>query len=206
MPWPVEEVARGVGARVPDAATGRALEVWLDALALWNAKIDLTAAKEPRAIAWLMLADAMMLTGAVPEAAAVVDVGTGAGAPGLALAILRPDLRVTLCEPLGKRAAFLRTVIGTLGRTDVLLRAERAEKLPRGGFEVAISRATFPPAEWLAVGAELVRPGGSVWVLLAQDDAPKDARCATAETLSYVDTSTGAKKRLVRYVREGGGA
>lgn len=206
MPWSVEEVARGVGARVPDAATARALEVWLDALAVWNAKIDLTAAKEPRAIAWLMLADAMMLAGAVPEAATVVDVGTGAGAPGLALAILRPDLRVTLCEPLGKRAAFLRTVIGTLGRTDVVLRAERAEKLPRGDFEVAISRATFPPAEWLAVGADIVRPGGSVWVLLAQDDAPTDARCAAAETLAYADASTGAKKRLVRYVREGGGA
>jgi 16S rRNA (guanine527-N7)-methyltransferase len=202
----VAEVAEALGAAVPDAERARAIGVWLDALTAWNAKIDLTAAKDARALVWLMLADAMMLAGAVPSGLEVVDVGTGAGAPGLALAILRPDLRVTICEPLGKRAAFLRTVIGTLGRTDVALRAERADRLPRGAFDVAISRATFPPPEWLALGADLVRPGGSVWVLLAQDDPPADARCAIAETLAYDDASTGAKKRLVRYMREGGSA
>lgn len=106
--WPAREVATKLGVGAPDEATTRALGVWLDALAEWNAKIDLTAAKDERALAWLMLADAMMLARAMPANATVVDVGTGAGAPGLALAILRPDLRVTLCEPLAKRAAFLR--------------------------------------------------------------------------------------------------
>ena len=62
-----------------------------------------------------MLADALRPRAAHPRGARVVDVGTGAGAPGLALALLRPDLRVTLVEPLGKRAAFLRTVLGAVG-------------------------------------------------------------------------------------------
>src|SRR4051794_21721280 len=105
--WPIAGVAAELGLAVD--ATTPALARWLDALAEWNAKIDLTAAKEPHALAWLMLADAMMLAPQVAKGARVVDVGTGAGAPGLALAILRPDLRVTLAEPLGKRAAFLRT-------------------------------------------------------------------------------------------------
>ena len=191
--------------------------MWLDALAEWNAKIDLTAAKDPRALVWLMLADAMLLARAVPQGSAVIDVGTGAGAPGLALALLRPDLRVTLCEPLGKRAAFLRSAIGALGRTDVTLEPKRVDvvrsrrpasggsggQLERGRFDVAISRATFSPSEWLAAGKDLARPGGSVWVFLAQDAPPESAGCTQAETLSYVDGATGASKRLVRYVSGG---
>ena len=201
--WPVAEVAAGVGAERPSDEAARALGIWLDALAEWNAKIDLTAAKDDRAIAWLMLADAMVLAPALGTGSSVVDVGSGAGAPGLAIAILRPDLRVTLCEPLGKRAAFLRSVIGSLGRADVRIEPRRADALPRGAFDVAISRATFPPAEWLALGAELVRSGGDVWVFLAPKNAdeapPEDARCRLEETRAYVDGVTGANKRLVRF-------
>jgi len=203
-PWPVAEVAAKLAVPAPGEAAARALETWLDALAEWNEKIDLTAAKDARGLVWLMLADAMMLARAMPTGASVVDVGTGAGAPGLALAILRPDLRVTLCEPLGKRAAFLRTVLGALGRTDVLLEPKRAAALAHGEADVAISRATLPPEEWLAVGASLVRPGGSVWVLLAQGPAPALAGWRARDTLAYDDASTGGKKRLVRYVAEGG--
>jgi 16S rRNA (guanine527-N7)-methyltransferase len=204
--WPAAEVAAAVGATAPDEAAKAALGVWLDALWAWNRKIDLTAAKTERALLWLMLADALMLAGAIPEGASVVDVGAGAGAPGLALAILRPDLDVTLCEPLGKRAAFLRSVIGALGRTDVTLAATRVDRLERGRFDVAAARATFPPAEWLSVGAGLVRAGGSVWVFLAQGEPPARPGCSVAETLRYDDPTTGASKRLVRYVvAEGGG-
>jgi len=198
-PWPVAEVAAKLAVPAPGEAVERALETWLDALAEWNEKIDLTAAKDARGLVWLMLADAMMLARATPTGSSVVDVGTGAGAPGLALAILRPDLRVTLCEPLGKRAAFLRTCIGLLGAS-VTLEAKRHDALAARSFDVAVSRATFPPEEWLAVGASLVKPGGSVWVLLAQGDAPSLDGWAVAETLAYEDASTGAKKRLVRYV------
>lgn len=90
-------------------------------------------------------------------------------------------------------------MIGTLGRTDVTLEAKRADALDGGHFDVAVSRATLPPEEWLAVGARLVRPRGSVWVLLAQGDAPAHAGCVVDETLSYEDASTGGTKRLVRY-------
>jgi 16S rRNA (guanine527-N7)-methyltransferase len=171
-----------------------ALTTWLDALAEWNAKIDLTAAKDPKALAWLMLADAMVLAPHVAKGARVVDVGTGAGAPGLALAILRPDLKVTLAEPLGKRAAFLRTVIGLLGRTDVTLLPKRGDALDKGAFDVAISRATLAPDEWLALGRTLVVPGGEVWVFLAEGEAPPDAKSEIAWT-----EPPGKKRRLVRY-------
>jgi 16S rRNA (guanine527-N7)-methyltransferase len=199
--WPVADVSSKLGVAL-DATATTAIDAWLDALAEWNAKMDLTAAKDARALAWLMLADAMVLSKAIATSARVIDVGTGAGAPGLALAIMRRDLRVTLCEPLGKRAAFLRSVIGALGlEKDVALEAKRGEDLAANAkrFDVAISRATLAPSEWLALGATLVEPRGNVWVMLAQDAPPTHEVCTLAETLAYEDDATGAKKTLVRY-------
>ncbi len=198
--WPARDVSSKLGVAIDDK-TLAALGTWLDVLAEWNAKMDLTAAKDARALVWLMLADALMLSRAIARGASVVDVGTGAGAPGLALAILRPDLRVTLCEPLGKRSAFLRTAIGALGiAKDVSIETKRGEDLEKRRWDVAISRATIAPAEWLDLGASLVRASGEVWVMLAQEDAPTRAGCDAIETLAYDDDVTGAKKKLVRYV------
>jgi 16S rRNA (guanine527-N7)-methyltransferase len=150
----------------------RAFSTYLDLLELWNARLDLTAAKTPEAIVDLMLTDARVLAAHVGENAKVVDVGSGAGAPGLSLAIVRPDIAMTLVEPLQKRVAFLRTVLGSIDRTDIAIVAKRADALPHGTFDEAISRATFAPNEWLALGSDLVRDGGRVWVLLAHERAP----------------------------------
>jgi 16S rRNA G527 N7-methylase RsmG len=99
------------GTEVREEARAALLD-WLDGIVEWNARIDLTAARSDDELVDLMVADALVLSRHVAEAARVVDVGSGAGAPGLALAILRPDLDVTLVEPLDKRVAFLRTSIG----------------------------------------------------------------------------------------------
>ena len=187
------DVAAELGLAIADSAVAP-LSTWLDALVEWNAKIDLTAAKDARALAWLMVSDAMVLAPHVEKDARVVDVGTGAGAPGLALAILRPDLKVTLAEPLGKRAAFLRTVIGLLGRTDVTLVPKRGDAIEKKAFDVAISRATLAPEEWLALGRTLVAPGGEVWVFLAEGDAPP----GQASEIAWSEPP-GKKRRLVRY-------
>ena len=131
----------------------------------------------------------------------VLDVGTGAGAPGLALAILRPDLRVTLSEPLGKRAAFLRTAVGAIGRSDVVIERKRGELLGgRRAWDVAISRATLAPQQWLELGVTLAAPGGSVWVLLAKEDAPTHGRAHAEEEVSYAWPLTGGARRAVRYL------
>jgi 16S rRNA (guanine527-N7)-methyltransferase len=159
--------------------------------------MDLTAAKDATSLAWLMLGDAMMLAPKIAQGASVVDVGTGAGAPGLALAILRPDLRVTLAEPLGKRAAFLRTVIGTLGRTDVTLLGKRGEALARDAFDVAISRATLAPEAWLVLGLELAR---EAWVFSAGEAAPTDEGAVLRETVAYTEPP-GKRRQLFRFAR-----
>lgn len=178
-----------------DEAQKRAFSTYLELLKTWNARLDLTAAKTDEAMMDLLVTDAEILAKHVAQEARIVDVGAGAGAPGLPLAILRPDLEVTLVEPLQKRTAFLRTVIGSIARTDVKIVQGRGEALPDGQFDEAVSRATLAPPEWLALGLTLVKPGGRVWVLLAREDLPAKR--------PVVDVAYGEEKprRLVGYAR-----
>ena len=180
------------------------IATWLDLLRTWNRRIDLTAARSDDELLDLMLADAALLArrepaALVPEGAAVVDVGTGAGAPGLALALLRPDLRVTLVEPLVKRVSFLRTVIGTLGRTDIEVRRERVEDLVEqnpGAWDVAVSRATLAPNAWIPIALRLAP---SAWTLLARDEPPAVPGARMEEDVAYAWPLTGAARRAVRF-------
>jgi 16S rRNA (guanine527-N7)-methyltransferase len=182
-----------------DGPTCSQVTTWLSRLKQWNARIDLTAARSDEELVDLMLADAIVLGQRLPERARVVDVGTGAGAPGLALALVRPDTRLTLAEPLGKRSSFLRSVIGELDRTDVAIERARGEALPHGAWEVAVSRATVPPAAWLAMGTRLVAGGGVVWVLVAHDDAPLHPGATLEADLHYAWPLTGVARRALGY-------
>ncbi len=171
------------------------IDTWLALLREWNARIDLTAARNEDELLDLMLADAEVLAARIPQGVRVVDIGTGAGAPGLPLALLRPDLKVTLIEPLAKRVSFLRTVIGTLGRTDIALKRAKSAEVGNDSFDLAISRATLPPPEWLSEG---LRIAPSAWVLLAQGEPPGGK---IAEDTTYEWPRTKASRRAVRYDR-----
>ena len=199
----VEAVAGQLGVSI-EARVGAALVTWLDLLLTWNERHDLTAARSRDELLDLMLADAFALCGRVPSAARLVDVGSGAGAPGLPLALVRPDLAVTLVEPLAKRVAFLRTALAAAKREDVTVVRGRGEQvdasLPR--WDVALSRATLPPASWLDLGPRLVRPdGGAIWVLLAREDPPPaPPGLRIDDDFAYAWPRTGAQRRAVRYV------
>jgi 16S rRNA (guanine527-N7)-methyltransferase len=195
----VSRAAAALGTPLPEA-TRDTLVVWLERLEEWNARIDLTAARSREELVDLMVADALVLAPRLPRSARVVDVGTGAGAPGLALALLRDDLRVTLVEPLAKRTSFLRTVVGAVGRADVTIERARGEAFAgRRAWDVAVSRATLAPPAWLDVGTSLAAPGGAVWVLLAKDGPPAHPRAALEDDHSYTWPLTGAERRAVSY-------
>jgi 16S rRNA (guanine527-N7)-methyltransferase len=199
--WPLAEIASALEVSLPEAAR-EALSRWLDLLVAWNVRVDLTAARGALELVDLMLADALVLSSRIPEGARVVDVGTGAGAPGLAVALLRPDVRVTLVEPLAKRGAFLRTVMGTVGRVDVELVGRTGQGLASVGerrWDVALARATLRPGAWLELAATLLASGGSAWVFLAREPAPVHLRMTEVESFEYAWPLTGAKRRLVRY-------
>jgi 16S rRNA (guanine527-N7)-methyltransferase len=180
-----------------DAPTEARLARWIALVESWNRRIDLTAARDQRELVDLMLADALVLAEHVPRGARVVDVGSGAGAPGLGLALARPDLEVTLVEPLAKRATFLRTTVGSLGTRGVTVRRARGEELARDGerFDVACSRATLAPREWAALGLSLAP---EVWVLLARGEVPVVPGARADLELPYEWPLTKAERRAAR--------
>jgi len=174
---------------------------FLDLVVTWNQRMDLTAARSEDELVDLMLADAAMLAqGSVDRGRHWMDIGTGAGAPGVALALLAPELRITLVEPRQKRVSFLRTALSTLKRADVALKRCRSEDLPPASCDVAVSRATLSPPDWLAEGARLATE--AVWVLLARDPAPALAGCTADRNIDYVWPLTGAARRAVRFVHQ----
>ena len=100
----------------------------------------------------------------IPPGSQVVDVGSGAGLPGIVLAIARPDLRIILVEPMLRRTTFLEAVIADLGLGAVEVRRARAEELtkPRVRADVVTARAVAPVDRLAAVSAPLLRPDGQL--------------------------------------------
>ena len=98
---------------------------------------------------------------AIPEGARVIDIGSGAGLPGIPLAIARPDLQVTLLEPLLKRSNYLAEITEKLGLDNVTVIRDRAENLGKDAkFDVATSRAVAPLAKLARWSLPLCKPGG----------------------------------------------
>lgn len=113
----IAEVARHVEHPIPSDGALDALARFSELVHTWSARMNLTGARDPEGLAEVLFTDAFALAGdaLVAEGARVVDVGSGAGAPALPLALLRPDLTLELVEPLRKRVTFLRTALGSLG-------------------------------------------------------------------------------------------
>lgn len=101
----------------------------------------------------------------VPQPCSVIDVGSGAGLPGVILAILLPQAEVVLLEPMARRAAFLRECVGMLGLANATVRCSRAEDVVGDlAADVVTARAVAPLGRLAQLALGLVRPGG---VLLA---------------------------------------
>jgi 16S rRNA (guanine527-N7)-methyltransferase len=116
----------------------------------------------------------------IPEGAAVCDVGSGAGLPGLAVALARPDLSVLLVEPLERRAEFLQEAVETLGLEQVRVVRARAEELDPQTADVVTARAVAPLGKLARWCLPLVRSGGT---LLALKGARAAAELAAAESV-----------------------
>lgn len=155
-------VEERLAARYPDAATG--LRAYAALLAGDGVVRGLIGPRETTRLWSRHLANCAVLEELVPEAADVADVGSGAGLPGLPLALVRPDLHLVLVEPLLRRATFLSEAVAALGiegRVEVL--RGRAEE-QRLGVDVVTARAVAPLDRLAGWTLPLVREGG---VLLA---------------------------------------
>ncbi|GAA1526846.1 16S rRNA (guanine(527)-N(7))-methyltransferase RsmG [Actinomadura kijaniata] len=100
---------------------------------------------------------------AIPEGVHVVDIGSGAGLPGLVLAIVRPDLTVTLLEPLLRRTTFLNEAVALLELKNVAVRRGRAEEAAKDyAVDVVTARAVAPLERLARWALPLLRPGGEL--------------------------------------------
>ena len=156
-----------LGIRFDGRAPGR-LARYQTMLQEWNGRMNLTGDASLEATLDRHFMDSLAplaLPHLMPEGAALIDVGTGAGFPGLALAIARPDLRVTLLDSLQKRLAFLEAVVADLSLENVRTvhaRAEDAGRDPalRERFDVAAARAVAAAPALLELLLPFVRVGG----------------------------------------------
>ncbi len=160
-----------LGLELPPGAEAR-LERFADLLLKWNRKVNLTAVTDPAELAEKHLVDSLALLRVLGRAATLLDVGSGAGLPGIPLAVARPGLAVTCCDAVAKKVAFVKAAAAALSLEvrGVAVRAQGEpgrEGLPRA--ELVVSRALADPARWLPLGARYLAPGGRLVAMLGRD-------------------------------------
>ena len=129
----------------------------------WNVRINLSGARDLETLVAEHIADAFALVPHLPKSGSCIDVGSGAGLPGVVLAIVRLDLRVVLLEPLLKRRAFLGAISRELDLRNVAISSEPLDQHATSvgeAYDFAVSRAVFPLATWLSDAPRLLKPGG----------------------------------------------
>lgn len=155
-----------------------AFEVYRSELATWNRRVNLTAVTDPGEVELRHFVDSLYCLEAMRDQIStlasprLIDVGTGAGLPGLPLKIARPSLSLTLVESVGKKTTFLKHIVARLRLSKVVVYTTRAEELAttpehRDSYDLAVCRALAPLPTlvelclpFLAIGGRLVAPRG----------------------------------------------
>lgn len=151
-----------------DTALAAPLLDYLALLARWNRTYNLTAVRDPREMVARHLLDSLAMHAYVRGIGTLADLGSGAGLPGIPLAIAVPELSVTLVESNGKKARFLRAAVRTLRLRNARVAEVRAEAFDEPGmFDAITARALATLPELLAVGAHLLGEEGRLLAMKA---------------------------------------
>ena len=176
------------------------LDIYASLLVEWNQKMNLTAITDPEGIVLKHFADSLTALPLLPETkgCSLIDVGTGAGFPGVPLAILRPDIRLTLLDSLNKRLVFLKELCAAIEVPVTLIhaRAEEGGRRPelREQFDVAIARAVAALPTLCEYCLPFVRVGGRFIAMKGPDG---EAELAAAEkALSLLGGQTDQVERI----------
>lgn len=160
---PQARLAAGVRELKLDPALVDPLCVYLAELEKWNAAYNLTAVRDPAQMVTRHLLDSLALLPALDGIAVtnLLDVGSGAGLPGIPLALARPDWQVAVLDSNGKKARFLRHAVRALGLTNVEVFESRVEAHePAQPYDAIVSRAFSALGEFCVLTAPLLVPGG----------------------------------------------
>jgi 16S rRNA (guanine527-N7)-methyltransferase len=161
---PAQLLADGIaelGLAVPPDAQKRLL-AYLDLIAKWNRVYNLTAIRDTVSMVSAHLLDSLAVVRHL-SAQTILDIGSGAGLPGLPLALLWPQSQVSVLDSNQKKATFLRQAVIELGLDNVKVICERVEAWqPESRFDLVISRAFSDLPEFVAMAARLCRTGGTL--------------------------------------------
>ena len=119
------------------------------------------------------IANCIPITTILPENVRLVDIGSGAGLPGIVIALARPDLKVTLVEPLQRRVDFLNEVVAELGIPVEVIRG-RAERVKKQ-FEIVTARAVAPLEKLINISWHMIPKGGSLMAMKGESAADEIA-------------------------------
>ena len=175
--------------------------IYLEELKQWNARINLTAIRDDRGIIIRHFLDSIAGMAALGKGASsgvpsrVIDVGTGAGFPGMPIKICRPQIFLTLLESNKKKVAFLHSLCGTLGLKGIQILGERLEWISKqashqGAYDILMARA-LRPSGFLDQASHLLRLGGRVviWAARAGEELFRELKdpavWSQPEVLSY---------------------
>lgn len=176
----------GMGLTLPDAATDK-LAKYLGLLIKWNRVYNLTAIHDEAKLVSHHVLDSLAVVGHLPEGI-VVDVGSGAGLPGIPIAIARPGLAVALLDSNHKKAAFLQQAVGELGLGNTQVIVERAEIYrPVRSFNAVVSRAFSSLADFVKLAGHLCAPDG---VMIAMKGLYPHEEIAQVPSCWKVETSS----------------
>lgn len=154
-----------------DETLTRHFEAYLALLLRWNARVNLTAIRDEEGILARHFVETIICARALPAGiTTLLDFGSGAGFPGLPIALCRPEIAVTLAESQGKKAAFLQEAVRVLG-VAAQVHSGRAETLP-GPFDCVTLRAVDRMEQAVKVAAGLVRLGGWLAPMTTHADLP----------------------------------
>lgn len=151
-----------------DPGIGHLLLGYLSLLQQWNSAYNLTAVRDPQQMIGLHLLDSLSILPFI-EGDSLIDIGSGAGLPGIPVAIARPDLQIGLVEPVGKKARFLREAVRRLELPNVRVHACRAEQVEEPeAYDCLSARALGSLADLIGFGGHLLKPGGCLLAMKGQ--------------------------------------
>ena len=169
-----------IGELVAAPAPVEALVDYLALLHRWNRAFNLSAVRDPQEMVTRHLLDSLSPLSYL-EGARLLDVGTGAGLPGIPLALCRRDLHVTLLDTNGKKVRFLRQAVAELPLDNVQVVGARAEQWqPEQRFDTIIARAYARLDDLVADTAHLLAPGGQLLAMKGRFDAAAETERLSA--------------------------
>jgi len=197
----IAEGLSAMGLNLPPESHAK-LAAYLGLLAKWNRVHNLTAIREPEQMVALHLLDSLAILPQLGDASTLLDVGTGAGLPGIPIAIARPEIAVTLLDSSHKKTAFLAQAKAELGLANVSVVCERVERWrPPARFDVVVSRAFSELADFVSQSKHLVTQDGALLAMKGVHPFDEIARVPASHRVDGVVElrvpSLDAKRHLV---------